>query len=50
MNLEARACGCRIIAYDTGGSPEAAGTGVKVVERGRVKELIKVIERNQYDI
>ena len=41
--LEARACGTRIIAYDSGGSLEAAGQDAVAVPVGNIKEVISAI-------
>lgn len=40
-NLEALACGTRVIAYDTGGNKEVLG--VEIVEQGNVQQLYKKI-------
>ena len=39
VNLEARACGTPVITYDTGGSPESAGSNAVVVDTGDVTTL-----------
>lgn len=43
VNLEARACGKRVITYNTGGSPESAGPNAIIVEQGNVDKLYKAI-------
>lgn len=40
-NLEARACQIPIITYETGGSPESAGSSAVVVKRGNVEGVWK---------
>ena len=43
VNLEARACGTKIISYDTGGCRETMGQGDVLVSRGDVDGLIRAI-------
>lgn len=48
VNIEAAACGTPIISYDTGGSPESAGSLLKaVVPKGDIEQLVTVIEKYQ---
>lgn len=44
VNLEARACGTRIVTYDTGGSPESAGEGAVVVPTGDLRAACAAIK------
>lgn len=44
VNLEARACGAKIVTYDTGGSPEAAGEDAIVVPKGDLLQVKTVLE------
>ena len=39
VNLEARACGTRVISYNTGGCPETLGEGDILVPRGDLQGL-----------
>ena len=50
VNLEARACGLRVVTYNTGGSPEAAGDNGIVVERGDIEGVIKGIQTAIKDV
>lgn len=43
VNLEARACGTRIICYDTGGCRETLGPGDTLVKKGDVEALLASI-------
>lgn len=43
VNLEARACGTRIISYDTGGCPETLGEEDILVPRGDLDALLAAI-------
>ena len=43
VNLEARACGTRIVCYDTGGCPETIGEGDTLVPKGDVEALCACI-------
>ena len=43
VNLEARACGARIISYDTGGCRETLGEGDVLVPRGDLDGLLAAI-------
>lgn len=45
VNLEARACGTRIISYKTGGSPESAGGEAIVAKQGDINAVISEIQR-----
>lgn len=45
VNLESRACGTPIVTYNTGGSPESAGTECIVVEQGDLQEVISAINK-----
>ena len=40
VNLEARACGTRIVCYNTGGCAETLGEGDLLVPKGDVKALL----------
>lgn len=43
VNLEARACGTRIVCYDTGGCRETLGPGDTLVKKGDVEALLASI-------
>jgi glycosyltransferase involved in cell wall biosynthesis len=43
VNLEARACGTRVVTYQTGGSPETLGDGDIAVSKGDVQALYAAI-------
>lgn len=43
VNLEARACGTRVVCYHTGGCPETLGPGDKLVEKGNLEALCAAI-------
>lgn len=43
VNLEAKACGTRIVCYDTGGSGETLGQGDTLVPRGDLKAVLAAI-------
>lgn len=43
VNLESRACGTPVVTYNTGGSPESAGSECVVVERGNLHEVVFAI-------
>jgi len=43
VNLEARACGTRIVCYDTGGCAETLGDGDVLVPKGAVEALLAAI-------
>ena len=45
VNLEARACGTRVVTYQTGGSPETLGDGDAAVPKGNVQALLEAICR-----
>lgn len=45
VNLEAVACGCRVITFDTGGCAETIGTEDILVPRGDTEELFKQIKK-----
>ena len=45
VNLEARACGTRVISYDSGGSPETLGEGDVAVPKGNVECLFEMIQK-----
>ena len=45
VNLEARACGTRVVSYDAGGSPETLGDGDLAVPKGNVQALFDAICR-----
>ncbi len=44
VNLEARACGCRVVSYDTGGCRETLGPNDLLVPRGDRTALLAAIE------
>lgn len=44
-NLEARACGTPVITYNTGGSPESAGTDAVVLEPGDIEGIRSAIDK-----
>ena len=43
VNLEARACGTRVVSYDAGGSPETLGEGDISVPKGNIQALCGAI-------
>lgn len=43
VNLEARACGTRVISYDTGGCAETLGEGDVLIPKGDVERLYSAI-------
>ncbi len=43
VNLEARACGCRVVSYDTGGCRETLGPGDVLVPRGDRMALLDAL-------
>lgn len=43
VNLEARACGTRVVSYDAGGSPETLGDGDISVPKGNVDALLVAV-------
>lgn len=43
VNLEARACGTRVVCYDAGGSAETLGAGDSLVPKGDVQALLAAI-------
>ena len=43
VNLEARACGTRVVSYDAGGSPETLGEGDVSVPKGNIQALYGAI-------
>ena len=45
VNLEARACGTPIVTYNTGGSPESAGTESIIVEQGNLQGVISAVNK-----
>ena len=47
VNLEARACGTRIVCYDTGGCAETLGQGDAIVPKGDVGALLAAICKEQ---
>lgn len=47
VNLEARACGTRIISYNTGGCPETLGPGDILVPRGDLDALVEAIRKTE---
>jgi glycosyltransferase involved in cell wall biosynthesis len=47
VNLEARACGTRIVCYDTGGCAETLGQGDSLVPKGDVGGLFAAICKEQ---
>lgn len=47
VNLEARACGTRIVCYDTGGCAETLGEGDLLVPRGDLDGLIRGITQQK---
>ena len=47
VNLEARACGTRIVCYDTGGCAETLGEGDSLVPKGDVGGLFAAICKEQ---
>lgn len=49
VNLEASACGTRVITYNTGGSPENANTPSCVVEQGDFETLKKLITEKTFE-
>jgi len=44
-NLEAQACGTPVITYNTGGSPESIKNSDYIIEKGNLKQFLKVIEK-----
>lgn len=53
VNIESLACGCPVLTYRTGGSPESLdATCGSVVEKGNIdsleKEIIRILENNPY--
>ena len=53
VNIEALACGCPVLTYRTGGSPEIIdNTSGSVVEKGDIdsleKEIIRILKENPY--
>lgn len=48
VNLEASACGLPVITYNTGGSPEAAGEGAVIVEKGDLHSVYQCIVSKKY--
>ena len=49
VNLEARACGCPVVTYNTGGSPESAGNLNLVAERGMTEEIVHLLRNHSRD-
>ena len=47
VNLEARACGTRVISYDTGGCPETLGEGDILIPRGDLQGLFNRIRKEE---
>ena len=47
VNLEARACGTRVVSYDAGGSPETLGEGDTSVPKGNIEALLAAICREE---
>lgn len=47
VNLEARACGTRIVCYDTGGCAETLGEGDTLVPKGDVDALFAAIKNEK---
>lgn len=45
VNLEASACGIRVLTYDVGGSPESAGEDCIVVEKGNINQVVEEIKK-----
>ncbi len=45
VNLEARACGTKVITYKTGGSPESAGEEAIVVDVGNIEGIRNKIKK-----
>lgn len=45
VNLEAKACGTKIITYNTGGSPESAGEKAIVVPTGDINSVFEAIKQ-----
>ena len=43
VNLEARACGTKVVCYNTGGCPETLGEGDVLVPKGDVQKLYEAI-------
>lgn len=43
VNLEARACGTRVVSYDTGGCRETLGDGDTLVPRGDFQALLEAV-------
>ena len=43
VNLEARACGTRVVCYDTGGSKETLGEGDTLVPKGDIQALLTAV-------
>ena len=43
-NLEARACGTKVLTYDTGGSPESAGEDSIIVKKGDISSVVYEIK------
>lgn len=43
VNLEARACGTRVVSYDAGGSPETLGNGDISVPKGNIEGLLAAV-------
>lgn len=47
VNLEARACGTRVVSYHAGGSGETLGAGDSLVPKGDVQALLAAILREE---
>ncbi len=48
-NMEAMACGCPVISYNTGGSPESLPDDPLVVEKGNYQEIVNIINTKSFD-
>jgi glycosyltransferase involved in cell wall biosynthesis len=46
VNLEARACGCPVVTYNTGGSPESAGNPNLVAKRNDLEQIMELLRIN----
>ena len=47
VNLEARACGTRVVCYNAGGSGETLGPGDTLVPKGDVKALLAAVTQEE---
>lgn len=48
-NMEAMACGCPVISYNTGGSPESLPDDSFVVEKGNYQEIADIINERLFN-